>query len=154
MHMFVAVPQLSLEVCECLFNFSNFAARFKNCWMLLCGWQGALPFGSGGTQANRMWLQNRWACLAWQVITDARVYFQPAVDWRGEGTVRSHPLAKVAAVVRRRASLRPTGADYEASKNMPKGSWTCGADCVQPCLEDRSQAVSSQMRQLYKFCRA
>lgn len=43
------------------------------------------------------------------VITDARVYFQPAVDWRGEGTVRSHPLAHIAAVVRRRASLRPTG---------------------------------------------
>lgn len=37
------------------------------------------------------------------------MYFQPAVDWRGEGTVRSHPLARVAAVVRRRASLRPTG---------------------------------------------
>jgi hypothetical protein len=52
--------------------------------------------------------------LAGQVITDARVYFQPAVDWRGEGTVRSHPLAHIAAVVRRRASLRPTGAILEA----------------------------------------
>lgn len=48
------------------------------------------------------------------MITDARVYFQPAVDWRGEGTVRSHPLAHVAAVVRRRASLRPTGATPNA----------------------------------------
>ncbi len=44
------------------------------------------------------------------MITDARVYFQPAVNWRGGGLVRSHPLARVAAVVRRRSSLRPTGA--------------------------------------------
>jgi len=44
------------------------------------------------------------------VVTDARVYFQPLHDVGGDSPVRSHPLATVAAVVRRRSSLRPLGA--------------------------------------------
>ena len=44
------------------------------------------------------------------MVTDARVYFQPLHDVGGDSPVRSHPLAAVAAVVRRRSSLRPLGA--------------------------------------------
>ncbi len=44
------------------------------------------------------------------VVTDARIYFQPLHDIAGDSPVRSHPLAAVAAVVRRRSSLRPLGA--------------------------------------------
>ncbi len=45
------------------------------------------------------------------VITSQRLYFQPLHDVAGEMPVRVHPLAAIAAVARRRSSLRPTGAD-------------------------------------------
>lgn len=43
------------------------------------------------------------------VITTQRLYFQPLHDVAGDMPVRAHPLAAVAAVARRRSSLRPTG---------------------------------------------
>lgn len=43
------------------------------------------------------------------VVTDQRVYFQPLHNVSGGARVRSHPLAYVAAVARRRSSLRPIG---------------------------------------------
>eukprot|EP00775_Hariotina_reticulata_P008774 gene8774-8953_t len=42
-------------------------------------------------------------------VTDQRLYFQPLHNIAGNVPVRSHPLAAVAAVVRRRSSLRPVG---------------------------------------------
>ena len=47
------------------------------------------------------------------VVTDARIYFQPLHDIAGDSPVRSHPLVAVAAVVRRRSSLRPLGVQSE-----------------------------------------
>ena len=44
------------------------------------------------------------------VITDARLYFQPLHNATGDAPVRARELAHVAAVARRRSSLRPTGA--------------------------------------------
>jgi hypothetical protein len=44
-------------------------------------------------------------------VSTSRLYFQPLHDVDGSGAVRSHPLAAVAAVARRRASLRPTGVE-------------------------------------------
>ena len=43
------------------------------------------------------------------VITTQRLYFQPLHDVAGDMPVRVQPLAAVAAVARRRSSLRPTG---------------------------------------------
>ena len=43
------------------------------------------------------------------VLTNARLYFQPLHTAAGGAPVLSHPLADVAAVARRRCSLRPTG---------------------------------------------
>lgn len=40
------------------------------------------------------------------LLTDERLYFQPLHPISGDATVRSHPLAGVAAAARRRASLR------------------------------------------------
>eukprot|EP00879_Flechtneria_rotunda_P012868 GHRR01013438.1.p1 GENE.GHRR01013438.1~~GHRR01013438.1.p1 ORF type:complete len:516 (+),score=142.44 GHRR01013438.1:507-2054(+) len=42
-------------------------------------------------------------------VTDQRVYFQPLHNISGDTPVRSHPLAAVAALVRRRSSLQPVG---------------------------------------------
>ena len=42
-------------------------------------------------------------------ITDARLYFQPLDDLDGDVPVRSHELARVGALARRRAGLRPVG---------------------------------------------
>ncbi|GLI70367.1 hypothetical protein VaNZ11_015146 [Volvox africanus] len=42
-------------------------------------------------------------------ITPARVYFQPLHNIAGDSPVKSHPLAAIAAVARRRSSLRPVG---------------------------------------------
>ncbi len=44
------------------------------------------------------------------VVTDRRVYFQPLHNVTGDSPVRVHALADVAAVARRRSSLKPTGA--------------------------------------------
>jgi factor associated with neutral sphingomyelinase activation len=44
------------------------------------------------------------------LVTDARLYFQPLHNATGDAPVRAHELAHVAAVARRRSSLRPTGA--------------------------------------------
>ena len=43
------------------------------------------------------------------VVTDARLYFQPMHNVGGDTPVLSHPLAGVAAVARRRSSLRDVG---------------------------------------------
>ena len=43
------------------------------------------------------------------VVTGARVYFQPLHNVAGDAPVLSHPLRAVAAVARRRSSLRPLG---------------------------------------------
>lgn len=43
------------------------------------------------------------------VITEYRLYFQPLHNVSGDVPVRSHPLQAVAAVARRRSSLRPLG---------------------------------------------
>ena len=88
-----------------------------------------------------------------QVITDARVYFQPAVDWRGEGTVRSHPLAHIAAVVRRRASLRPTGATSDVSTTVfiTGRCWLiCRSRCTDTLEVDGQQLPATTCQ----FCRA
>ncbi|WIA38602.1 hypothetical protein OEZ86_001912 [Tetradesmus obliquus] len=42
-------------------------------------------------------------------VTDQRLYFQPLHNIAGDTPVRSHPLAAVAAVVRRRSCLAPVG---------------------------------------------
>jgi hypothetical protein len=47
------------------------------------------------------------------VITSQRLYFQPLHDVAGDMPVRVHPLAAIAAVARRRSSLRPTGEDTD-----------------------------------------
>ena len=52
------------------------------------------------------------------MVTDARVYFQPLHDVGGDSPVRSHPLAAVAAVVRRRSSLRPLGAALSSAQEL------------------------------------
>ncbi len=44
------------------------------------------------------------------LVTDARLYFQPLHNVGGDAPVRVRALADVAAVARRRSSLRPTGA--------------------------------------------
>ncbi len=44
------------------------------------------------------------------VVTDRRLYFQPLHNVTGDSPVRVHALADVAAVARRRSSLKPTGA--------------------------------------------
>lgn len=44
------------------------------------------------------------------VVTNARLYFQPLHNVTGDSPVRIHSLADVAAVARRRSSLKPTGA--------------------------------------------
>lgn len=43
------------------------------------------------------------------VITNLRIYFQPLHNVTGDSPVRVHALADVAAVARRRSSLKPTG---------------------------------------------
>ena len=43
------------------------------------------------------------------VVTDARLYFQPQHNVTGDAAVSSHPLPAVAAVARRRSSLRDVG---------------------------------------------
>ena len=43
------------------------------------------------------------------VVTDQRLYFQPLHDVVGNAPVRSHDLASIAAVARRRSSLRHVG---------------------------------------------
>lgn len=43
------------------------------------------------------------------VVSDARLYFQPQHNISGDTPVRTHPLAAVAAVARRRSSLRDVG---------------------------------------------
>ncbi len=43
------------------------------------------------------------------VVTNARLYFQPLHNVGGDAPVHSHPLAAVAAVARRRSSLRDVG---------------------------------------------
>lgn len=46
-------------------------------------------------------------CLA---VTDARLYFQPLHNVTGDSPVRVFALSDVAAMARRRSSLKPTGA--------------------------------------------
>ena len=46
------------------------------------------------------------------VVTGARVYFQPLHNVAGDAPVLSHPLRAVAAVARRRSSLRPLGEQH------------------------------------------
>ncbi len=43
------------------------------------------------------------------VVTERRLYFQPLHNVAGDSPVRSHPLAAVAAVARRRHALQPLG---------------------------------------------
>ncbi len=42
-------------------------------------------------------------------LSDQRLYFQPLHNVAGDVPVRGHPLAGVAAVVKRRAALQPIG---------------------------------------------
>lgn len=43
------------------------------------------------------------------IITNSRIYYQPLTSVTGFNLVRTHPLNSIAAVVRRRSSLRPCG---------------------------------------------
>ena len=43
------------------------------------------------------------------MITDQRLYFQPLDNVAGDMPVRMHPLPGIAAVARRRSSLKPIG---------------------------------------------
>ena len=45
-------------------------------------------------------------CMA---VTDARLYFQPLHNVTGDSPVRAFALSDVAAMARRRSSLKPTG---------------------------------------------
>ncbi len=90
------------------------------------------------------------------VVTDARLYFQPQHNITGDAAVYSHPLPAVAAVARRRSSLRDVGGWVERVGRVERvGGWadmtrSLGASlfvlgqqgCV-PCWRGLGQALQA-----------
>uniref|UniRef100_A0A061R8P8 Beach domain-containing protein n=1 Tax=Tetraselmis sp. GSL018 TaxID=582737 RepID=A0A061R8P8_9CHLO len=90
------------------------------------------------------------------LITDQRVYFQPLHNINGGARVRSHPLAHVAAVARRRSSLRPVGLelffldpdDTRMGNSIGGPTWDApSAFFAFRTGEERERAVSILLRQ-------
>jgi factor associated with neutral sphingomyelinase activation len=73
-------------------------------------------------------------------VTDARLYFQPLHNIAGDALVRSHPLAAVAAVARRRSSLRPVGLEVF----MMSPLLSQGAAAQQQQQQQQSQGQGGQ----------
>ncbi|KAF8059207.1 lvsF [Scenedesmus sp. PABB004] len=88
-------------------------------------------------------------------VTDQRLYFQPLHNIAGDTPVRVHPLAGVAAVVRRRASLRPVGVEvFLLSRGAELGQALAGPTWDAPSAffafrseADRDAALAALTRQ-------
>lgn len=71
------------------------------------------------------------------VVTDTRLYFQPQHNVTGDTPVVTHPLAAVAAVARRRSSLRHVGACGAGSMHAQRHGLEAllGTGCCQHTQE-------------------
>lgn len=88
-------------------------------------------------------------CLA---ITSTRLYFQPRHNVSGDRAVRSHALAGVAAVARRRSALKDVGLEIffmDGSQSSMQGPvWgAASAFLTFRTHEEREKAVEAIMRQ-------
>ena len=85
-------------------------------------------------------------CLA---VTDARLYFQPLHNVTGDSPVRVFALSDVAAMARRRSSLKPTGALHFSCHvhvlcrgQLESSDFTSPAQQGLPCSSQSSPKVT------------
>ena len=125
--------------------------------------EGALRFDAGhlrGGAAEPVVLDLAAQCLTplvrepgRLVLTPARLYLQPLHNISGDAAVRSHPLAAVAAVARRRSSLRDTGLEVFFVEPPPEAGvggplWgAASAFFAFRTREEREAAVAAVMGQ-------
>lgn len=91
-------------------------------------WEGAARLAAPLTsQAGRL------------AITDARLYFQPLDDLDGDKPVRSHAVARVGALAKRRSGLRPVGLEvFFLSEDVGRGGSAGGGGRNAATAPDRA----------------
>ena len=85
-------------------------------------------------------------------MTGSRIYFQPIHNISGSERVKSHPLSRIVAVVRRRSSLQDVGLelffDMPSKRRKTTGWGSTTAFFVFKTWDDREKAVVRLMDQL------